>query len=286
MRGAAGEFQPTPEDLAMASLHSLLTDHQPQIDEHLRLVAGSRGHPLGKIGRIEQQAGVCKDEEVWTYLLACAYAIDGARGVASLAEQLTGSPRLSLPEEPAIWLEYRPMTPRIGEARSHMDLSIGNIAVDAGTKGGIAPVGGPEATPWVCFCEMKWESDITPGVANDPKRNQLIRVIESGLYYGWPDSTLAEVYITLVTPGRFRDDTRKLYHRKFNEYTADKGRILEELRNCRLRRRDGFDAATRISALQLRWLTFEELFAALPPSPLCAGIRQFRKTHGDYLNAR
>ena len=285
MNGCGGRTK-VMEEVAMSSLHSRLSDHQPQIDEHLRLVAGSRGHPLGKIGRIEQQSGGCKDEEVWTYLLACAYAIDGAEGVAQLTTLLTGNPRLSRPEDPAIWLEYRPMTPRIGEARSHMDLSIGNIAVDAGTKGGIAPVGGPDATPWVCFCEMKWESDITPGVANDPNRNQLIRVVESGLYCGWANSTLDEVYITLVTPSRFRDDPRKLYHRKFNEYTADNGRILEELRSCQLLRRGNLDAATRINALQLRWQTFDDLFAAIPESPISAGIAEFRQKYGSYLNTR
>lgn len=268
----------------MPSLHSLLSEHEAQINQHLRLVASSRGHPLGKIRRIEQQSTVCKDEEVWTYLLACGYAIAGARGVASLAEQLTGNCRLSLPEDPAIWLEYRPMTPRLREARSHIDLSIGNIAVDAGTKGGIALAGGPDSTPWVCLCEMKWESDIQPGVENDPHRNQLIRIIESALYYGWPNSALDEVYVTLVTPVRFRNEARKLYYRKFNEYESDKGRILDELRNCRLLRRGSFDAADRIEHLRgLRWKTFEELFAAIPDSPISAGIKQFRKDYGKYL---
>ena len=271
----------------MPSLHSRLSDHKTQIKEHLRLSSSSRGHPLGKIRRIEQQSTVCKDEEVWTYLLACGYAIDGADSVERLAELLTGNPDLPKMQQPAIWLEFGPMTPRMDEYRSHIDLAVGNITSD-GTKSGIKLAGKAEADSWVCLCEMKWEADISPGVTHDERRNQLIRIIDSALYFHNETGYVRQAYVALVTPAvfKYKSHHARLYQYKLEEYCDDLDNIVKDLHNCRLRRRDGFDAATRIDALQLRWKTFEDLFAAVPPSPISEGIAEFRRIYGSYLNAR
>ena len=283
----------------MPSLHSLLKDHRAQMTPRLRLVDGHRDRMLEKVNQVEQQpnaAAGCNDEQVWTYLLACGYAVVGARGVAKLARLLTGDDDLSVPARSAIWLEHRPNTPRPetslaekpleGEGRSHIDLSIGNIASEYGNTSGIDLAGPADSGSWICFCEMKWEADIEAGVRHDDQRNQLIRIIESALYFRNESRYAGRVYVSLVTPESSKNDSAKLYHHKFNEYQLDNGLILEELRNCKLRLLPGFDAATRIDALRLQWQTFDHLFEEMPGSETGDGIKRFWEKHSKYLNAR
>ena len=177
------------------------------------------------------------------------------------------------------------MTPRIRESRTHLDMSIGSIAPDTGTKGGIRLGRSLESRAWMCFCEMKWESDISPGVTNDPNRNQLVRVIESALYFQDCGAFADEVYVALVTPAisKHTPDYRKLYQHKFKEYETNSN-ILEDLRNCKLPPRKNFDAATQIGKLQLRWPTFDELFTSLPDSDISEGLHNFWQNYGSYLN--
>ena len=202
-----------------------------------------------------------------------------------LTEILTGRLGLPLLESPKVWLEYRPMTPRRGEGRTHLDLAVGNIIAEAETKGGIELVSEGLTKTWICFCEMKWESDISPWTTNDENRNQLVRVIESALYFQKAGIFADEVYVNLVTPEAFKADqsSEKLYHRKYAEYESSYLNILEDLNDCKLEARNQFDAAERIDALSLRWPTYDDLFNGLPASAVSNRLGEFWSRYGNYL---
>ncbi len=269
----------------MSSLASLLTDHQDDICQTLCLIGDYWSDRISTLGnRRPDSSGRFNNEATWTFLAACGYAICGGDGVAKLTELLTSRSDLVQSCYSGIWLEFRPMTPRIRESRTHIDLAIGTIGPDAGTKGGIRLGISEDSNPWICFCEMKWESDISRGVTNDPDRNQLIRVIESALYFQNNETFTGEVYVTLVTPSVFRDSQLipKIYSGKFREYESDTENILKDLRNCRLEPRGGFDAAQRIGALTLRWQTFDELFTSIPDSAISDALQSFWQNYGTY----
>ena len=272
----------------MTSLASLLEDHRDEICRMLRLVGEScwekRIPTLGV--RSPGGSGNFNDEATWTFLAACGYAICEAQGISKFTAVLTGRSDLKPPEDSKIWLEFRPMTPRKGESRTRLDLAIGTITRDAGTKGGIKLGLSDFSTSWICFCEMKWESDISAGVTNDPARNQLVRVIESALYFQRNGDFADEVHVALVTPAVFRDKPLvfKNYPGKFRSYERDNANILEDLRNCILEPRGNFDAAQRIDALQLHWRTFDELFASIPESVISDALQAFHQNYGAYLN--
>ena len=271
----------------MISLASLLEDHRDEICRTLQLIEDSywTNRLLTLANRSPDGSGNFNDEATWTFLTACGYAICRTEGVTKLTALLTGNSDLKPPENSKIWLEFRPMTPRIGESRTHLDLAIGTIVQEAGTKGGIK-LGLPNvSTSWICFCEMKWESDISPGVTNDPNRNQLVRVIESALYFQSNGDFADEVHVALVTPTVFRDRpfVFKNYKGKFKRYESDIANILEDLRNCTLKPRGHFNAVERIEVLQLHWPTFDELFASIPDSAISDALKTFYQNYGAYL---
>lgn len=271
----------------MVSLASLLEDHRDEICRTLQLIEDSYwdNRILTLASRSPDGSGNFNDEATWTFLTACGYAICRTEGIAKLTALLTGNSDLKPPEDSKVWLEFRPMTPRIGESRTRLDLAIGTIVQEAGTKGGIN-LGLPNvSTSWICFCEMKWESDISPGVTNDPNRNQLIRVIESALYFQSNGDFADEVHVALVTPTVFRDKhfVFKNYTGKFRCYESDSTNILEDLRNCTLKPRGNFNAVERIEALQLHWPTFDELFVSIPDSAISDALKTFHQNYGTYL---
>ena len=270
----------------MTKLASLLTDCRGAICPTLQLCKDN-WHPLIQtLDNLPDGSGKLNKEETWTFLAACGYAICGAAGVERLAQLLTCRSDLHLPEDSKIWLEYRPMTPRKGEGRTHLDMALGTIVAENGTKGGIELASNSGPSSWICFCEMKWESDISQGVANDESRNQLVRVIESALYFQKRRMFAEVVYVALVTPAVFREkyDGAKLYQRKFNEYKTNNHNILEDLQSCSLKPRDNFDPSERIEALGLRWKTFDELFTSVPDSAIGESLKNFWQNYGGYLN--
>ena len=270
----------------MATLVSLLDENRGAINRSLRLCKENWESLLRACdSELLHRRGWLNDEEVWTFLAACGYAIVGRDGVALLTEKLTGQAGLPQLDIPQIWLEFQPMTPRIDEGRTHLDLAVGSIAPEKGTKGGIDLAINEATKSWICFCEMKWESDISPDTANDEKRNQLVRVIESALYFQKRGAFSDEVYVSLVTPEAFKGTLgfEKLYRSKFSEYESDNFNILEDLRNCVLRPRDQFDAAERIDALSLRWTTYDALFDGFPASAISDGLKEFWNRYGSYL---
>ena len=270
----------------MATLVSLLDENRDSICRTLRLCKDNWTALLRTCDSESLASrGKLNNEETWTFLAACGCAIAGPDGVVLLTEMLTGRSDLPQPESPKIWLEYRPMTPRRGEGRTHLDLAVGNVNLEAGAKGGIELACEGVTNSWICFCEMKWESDISPGTANDEKRNQLVRVIESAIYFQNRGVFADEVYVSLVTPEPFKgmQGSEKLYQRKFAEYESSNFNILEDLYNCKLPSRNQFDAGERIDALSLRWPTYDDFFNGLPDSAISNELRDFWSRYGNYL---
>ena len=266
----------------MSSLAEALKKRHDQITKYLYV---GYAHWDGLVARVERQErkppGCCADEQVWTFLVACGYAVAGEEGVLKLTERLTGSPQESA-ANPTIWFECLPISPRQCEGATHVDLALGTIARREGTQSGIQI---EEAdSPWVCFCEMKWLSDISSGVSYDIHRNQLARVIENAVCFQ-RDGTYAErVYVTLVTPSIFRQSSVKsrLYQYKYEEYSRDTRSLLADLRACVLEQRCPCDLAERVQNLSLRWMTYDDLFADLPDSGIRPELTAFWASHGNY----
>lgn len=145
-------------------------------------------------------------------------------------------------------------------------------------------------SPWICFCEMKWYSDISTSVTYDTHRNQLARVIENALCFQRSGKYAERVYVTLVTPGVFHLATLKsrLYQYKYEEYNAQRSSLLNDFQACGLERNDqpGWsypaDLGQRVKDLVLRWITFDELFENLPSSMIAPGIKNFWSKQGNY----
>jgi hypothetical protein len=243
------------------------------------------------ISRIECQEAVVladfPDEQVWTLLLACGYAMAGTPGVAALARQLTEcDPRAEA--DAKIWFEGLPVPPRYKEGVTHVDLALGTIVRRESTESGIALDAAEGA--WICFCEMKWYSDVQPTVTNDMQRNQLARVIENALCFQGAGQYAEAVHVTLVTPAVFRDGAvrSRLYQYKFDEYRRDGNSILKDLDACPLEHRNRGDwvyprdMAQRVRNLSLHWATYDHLFENLPDSPLTADLAIFWGQYGNY----
>ncbi len=214
-------------------------------------------------------------EKPWTFLLACGYALAGEAGVKRLAFLLTGPARPAL-ANPKIWLEAMPTEPRIGEGKTHVDLALGAIKRREGTDSGIELDG--DQPVWICFCEMKWDSDAQGSVTHDPNRNQLARVIENALCFQKLGHYAEDVFVTVVTPHGFKS-VRTLLRNKFEEY-GDRDRLLGDLQACALEK----NAATQVypenmaervrEHLQVRWVSHDDLVRGLPKSELSPYLQE------------
>jgi hypothetical protein len=215
----------------------------------------------------------CVDEQVWTFLLACAYAA-AEDGPLALARALTGR----VVGADRIWLEVLPTLTRRREGYTNVDLALGTIARRAGKYGGIEL--GSARHNEVVFCEFKWFSDISTTVSNDQHRNQLARVIESALMFRSPSGVFApRVDVVLVTPKVFRDcrAPSRLYRYKWEDYSReDRTALVTDLEECCMQPvGDLPSVSTRLGALALKWTAYEELAFTVPPSPLRGAFAQF-----------
>ena len=270
----------------MKPLSDLLEDHRDDIERRLHL---GYVHWRDLVSRLETQehhaSGSLGDEQVWTFLVGCGYAMAGAEGLAKLTNVLT---RMDLPQpdDARIWLEVLPLPPRNEEGRTRVDLAIGSITGRGSSRSGINLRRGPQ--PWICFCEMKWRSDIRLCVTHDPDRNQLARVIENALCFQGEGGYSDEVHVALVTPAIFKgpDGNRKVYQGLFREYESNRARLRQDLDACRLAKMNRpdwkypQDIAERVERLKLRWPTYEELFAGIPASTISEDLQRFRETYG------
>lgn len=272
----------------MNSLAGLLRQHQSRIAEYLCVPHRQWESVIPRIERQEEAAlADFPDEQVWTFLLACGYAMPGGAGLAALARQLIESDA-PVETETKIWFEGLPVPPRYKEGVTHLDLALGTIVKRESTESGIALDAAEGA--WICFCEMKWYSDVQPHVTHDMQRNQLARVIENAICFQGAGKYAEAVGVTLVTPAVFRDAPvrSRLYQYKFDEYKRNANALLEDLEACPLRPRNEQDwsypdnLAQRIEDLTLRWATYDDLFENLPDSPLSQGIAAFWGQYGNY----
>jgi hypothetical protein len=234
-------------------------------------------------------SGDCVKEQLWTFLIGCGYAIAAEDGVAQLTEALTGAD-YGVRSNAKIWLEVLPVPPRKRdqEGETHLDLALGSIAVRQGTVAGIEL---DEAeSPSVCFCEMKWYSDISCRVTHDAHRNQLARVIENALCFQGGGRFAEKVHVALVTPAVFREPPLKsrLYQYKFGEYDADRANVRAALDACVLEKNElpdwsYPDLAQRVRSLSLHWATYDELFEEnLPDSAIAGQLKDFWAKYGNY----
>ena len=270
----------------MKHLKDLLEEHYDEITRRLHL---GYVHWEDMVSKIESQeraaSGVFSNEQVWTFLMGCGYALAGADGVAKLTNLLTGAD-LPHPDDAKIWLEVLPLPPRNKEGNTHVDLAIGSITSRKNSTSGISLR--LSSQPWVCFCEMKWDSDISLGVKYDPGRNQLARVIENALCFQGGGRYSDKVYVALVTPAIFRvaGDNCRAYQGMFREYESGRARLRQDLDACRLEKRNGPDwkypphIAERVDHLKLSWLTYEELVTGIPVSTISEELQRFWRKFG------
>jgi len=234
------------------------------------------------------------DEQVWTFLIMSWYADGSSDRIKKLAKILTCNDNLVVGEDDKIWLEALPIPPRMKEGNTNLDMAIGRIARRPLGKGdphsappgnGIQYAGGKG---YVCFCEMKWYSDIDTKVTHDRHRNQLIRVIENALAFRSCDNKFPDqLYVTLVTPQIFkdRDPMSRFYAYKFREYTKHRNIMIEEIKACSLKMRyaDEGEIVRRLKILKLNWVTYEDLMHHIEDDELGSMIKKF---HQDYLGYR
>jgi hypothetical protein len=265
----------------MKSLAEVLTNHHDKIIKYL-YIGYARWDDL--ISRIEGQerkpSGDFDDEQIWTLLVGCGYAIAEEDGLARLTKTLIGSHYEAL-TAPRIWFEVLPIPPRKGEKGTHLDLALGTIARRKGTKSGIE-LKNVESS-WICFCEMKWYSDISYNVSHDQHRNQLVRVIENALCFQNRGKFAEKIHAVLVTPKTFQEASTKsrLYQYKYSEYYSDPSKIEMDLEVCQLDKNDRPDwkyppdIQDRISKLSLGWISYETLFESMPMSDISDELQRF-----------
>jgi len=199
-------------------------------------------------------------EVVWTYLTARKYE----KAQSKLVAKLCGIDE-TLPKDSKIWLETYLHPTRIRKEevkcwRIRSDLSIGNIELADDRDGQIQSKG-----DWICITEAKWFDDIHKN-SRFPEIYQLSQMIEHALLLHSKNGKFPDnVYVTLITPQYFKDQlgkfSKRIYWEKFNDYKSDKKHLEKDLRLCPLPFLE-YDVDTlisRIDALKLNWVTFEEL---------------------------
>lgn len=280
----------------MSSLPELLSNQSP---DWLRISPIQRSNLLEKLERFltraeatepNQKPRECSDEQLWTFLVASAYASGGKKGTAKLARILGGKRAKSATP---IWLDALPMPPRQGEGNTSIDLAFGGVAERCviGKEQRIGIEYDPQAKH-VGFCLMKWYSDIATSVTNDRQRNQLARVIENALTFQADRKLPKRCTVTLVTPAAFQHKPRtRLYQYKYRDYKRSPKKLLKELRNTNASLPIRHDAhwqypksiAMRATSLKIRRVSFEDLLDRSPKTDLGAAVREFAREYGAAL---
>ena len=165
-------------------------------------------------------------------------------------------------------------------------MAVGAVARRGTTKSGVEL--SAHANSWICFCEMKWNSDISGSVSNDAHRNQFARVIENALCFENKGKYAGRSFVTLVTPAVFKDvvpDSRfhREYQDRLRDYQSDYANILTDL-DSPLKKANHYpdDIVERLKTLTLRWVTFDCLFESIPDSPISDSLKTFWKERNEY----
>jgi hypothetical protein len=194
----------------------------------------------------------------------------------------------------------QPLPPRQGvygkaESNTEIDLAVGDLEIRPGTETGIK-FKAASGVGRVCLVEAKWLSDIASKTKHDHSRNQLARVIETGLTFqnqtakpAFPEA----VHVTLLTPSCFRVGAEfgsRLYFYKFREYSAalkdqtDSQHLpsmLWDICQAEIPKRESSaawrypDLTERLPHLKLHWVTYEELLHAMPVSEFKTALQEF-----------
>jgi hypothetical protein len=201
-----------------------------------------------------------KAEVVWTYLVARKYENDHQ----ALVDKLCGTGE-QLPRNSKIWLETYLYPTRIRKEENkcwkiRSDLALGHLELSKNKDSQIQSNG-----DWICIAESKWFDDIHPN-SKFPEILQLSQIIDHALLLHDKNGDFPKrVYVTLITPNYFKerlgDFSDRLYWDKYNDYKFEPEKLEEDLRLCPLPflKHDVETLIDRISALTLRWVTFEEL---------------------------
>lgn len=272
----------------MGILADLLQRHRLIIENHLHIGYAKLDDLVARVQQNED-LGIDKemvDEQIWTFLLGCGYAVSGPDGVKVLSEILTGE-KVELQPNSKIWFEVLPIPPRKDEGNTHLDLAVGTISLRNGTQSGIQMYDAEKS--WICFCEMKWNSDISTMVTYDLNRNQLVRIIENALCFQSGRGHYAgNVFVTMVTPSMFYSSKCKsrLYQYKFEEYTNNMNTILNDLHECILKKNEYQNweypkmLQERINCLRLNWVTYKHLYDGFLPSAISKELKVFWSKFG------
>jgi hypothetical protein len=273
------------------SLSLILAQQRDELAARLILGKVKWEHLIREVRRVEQTVAPRSDdwgyddEQVWTFLLACAYAaVEG--GASLLASAIIGEPF----EANSSWLEVLPSSPRVREGSTNLDLALGTISRRGQTVSGIQLAETNNAQ--IVFCEFKWFSDIANNVSYDQRRNQLARVIENALLFRGATGTYpVATYVCLITPKIFldRQGASRFYGYKWREYSAGGHQsLLDDLEDCTLDLLPGApDIRSRIKTLRLRWTSFEDLASKAPPSPIREAFSFFYRSYAGskYLDS-
>lgn len=229
------------------------------------------------------------DEEIWTLLFVYGFVACGNQHLAPLAAALTRQQAAVPPRNAHV--EMMPYPPRKGkkgwsEKHSRIDLILGDIEPRSGTTAGVEYCPPDARAGWICLVEAKWLSDIATKTRHDCRRNQLARVIETALTlqrHGLSTCVPDQVHVTLLTPERFRTPTAagqgsRLYFYKFWEYCTPEGQVrtdavFADIDCAEIPARPSSrmwrypDLGVALQKLRLHWVTYEQLWEAMPQSP-------------------
>lgn len=220
------------------------------------------------------------DEEVWTFLITCGYAICGKLGIKKMARLLSKDRDVDCN---MIFLEVQPISPKKKgvEGNTSLDLALGSIQLRKGTVGGIELL--KQRNTFINFCEAKWYSDISKSTKYDQQRNQLARIIDNALSFQKDGDYSDKAMVTLITPFKFKNLNNKsrLYQYKYEEYINDFKKIAIDIDNSKLdiRSDKGWvypdSIKDRLDSLELNWVSYEELFKNIPNSILKKSLLEF-----------
>jgi hypothetical protein len=267
-------------------VHAIISA-QPQLAA-LNLGWVNQPELLARIQRIENATEPLADEQVLTYLCAYGYALDQA-GPQRMARVLLQDDNQL--DSGTLWFEFLPLSPRLKEGETHLDLALGNLRKRKGTLSGIEfypPATGPS---WIAVVEAKLKHDISCDVSYDPFRNQLLRVIENAVTLRGTGGKMPErAHVVLLTPMVFRDHRKSRYYGcKFDEYCPSPGTIDTEAIKNDLGRLQLKEVAypckieERLNALTLHWATFEDLISRMQDGEFKSSLLAVARRRGSLL---
>ena len=210
-----------------------------------------------KRGRIKN------NEKVWNYLIA--HLISNSDNNKEYINKICGKNVNITKQNQMFWYEPEPLPPRMGEGNTKLDLALGDIKLRDETQLGIE-YNHNSKTSWVSFIEGKYLSDCSTIVSNDPLRNQIVRIIENLLCFQANSQFPSELYFTLLTPRKFKENPyTRLYGYKMEEYQDDE-KLTRDIKLSNLEKRNQpnkwsypNNIKNRMKKLKLNWITYEEI---------------------------